>query len=221
MSVSEKGFEFIDDFVADDVIADIKAELSTSSFLSKGGGIRNADKKLTTVNTLVSSDWLREKAEVYLSGRASVVRVILFIKVPGNNWLVSWHQDKTVAVSQRFQRVNWGPWSVKDGVTHVQPTVDVLEQMVSFRIHLDDSTERNGCLKLLPNSHKEGIMSQESIQQYSSSHRPVLCEAKSGSALVMRPHVLHASSKAHEPSLRRVLHVEYSSYSLPAGVVWA
>jgi len=93
--------------------------------------------------------------------------------------------------------------------------------MVTFRIHLDDTNLENGCLKVHPESQKLGILTQADIQKYIETHTPVICEAKAGSALAMRPHILHASSKAITPSQRRVLHLEYSSFELPDGVEWA
>ena len=93
--------------------------------------------------------------------------------------------------------------------------------MVTFRIHLDDSGRQNGCLKVLSKSQYLGVLGNDAIQEYSQRHKAVYCEAKAGSVLVMRPHILHSSSKATNPSLRRILHLEYSSFELPAGVVWA
>lgn len=110
---------------------------------------------------------------------------------------------------------------MKDGVLHVQPPIDVLQQMITIRIHLDASTASNGCLKVMPGSHNEGVMSQEFIDQYSKTHREIVCSAPEGSALLMRPHLLHASNKASNPGQRRVLHMEFSSYALPAGISWA
>jgi ectoine hydroxylase-related dioxygenase (phytanoyl-CoA dioxygenase family) len=106
-------------------------------------------------------------------------------------------------------------------MVHVQPPIAVLNQMITFRIHLDDSSQANGCLKVLPKSHELGILDQNEIQEYVQHNRSVICEARSGSALVMRPHILHASSKAKNPSQRRVLHLEYSSFKLPSGISWA
>jgi ectoine hydroxylase-related dioxygenase (phytanoyl-CoA dioxygenase family) len=118
---------------------------------------------------------MKQSAEKYLTGEPKLVRVILFDKTAANNWLVTWHQDKTVAVSQRHDISGWGPWSIKDGVHHVQPTIDVLNQMVTFRIHLDDSMEEKGCLRLIPKSHTNGIMSHEEIQHYVRRHEQKLC----------------------------------------------
>jgi len=219
--ILENGFEIINEFLSPDQLTSLRREIEAVELPFKAGGIRNAEKKFSSVRDLADSDQLNRHAERYLSGAARLVRAILFNKTTENNWLVTWHQDRTVAVSERFEKPKWGPWSVKDGVAHVQPPVDVLNQMVTFRIHLDDTGLENGCLKILPKSQELGILDHGAIQEYVQNRDPVICEASAGSALVMRPHILHASSKATNPSQRRVLHLEYSSFKLPSGVTWA
>lgn len=93
--------------------------------------------------------------------------------------------------------------------------------MITIRIHLDQANEKNGCLSLIPKSNELGILSQTDINQCVSQYCPVICEVPEGSALIMRPHILHSSSKAESPTQRRILHLEYSSYQLPEGVNWA
>jgi len=217
----ESGYKIIDEFLTLNQLNSINKEIETISFPTKAGGIRNAEKKYRSVKVLATSEQLTSQAKKYLTGAPNLVRAILFDKTVENNWLVTWHQDRTVAVSERFECQGWGPWSVKDGVIHAQPPLEVLNQMVTFRIHLDDTNHENGCLKVLPNSQNLGVLDHDTIQEYIQSHKPVICEAKAGSALVMRPHILHSSSKASRPSQRRVLHLEYSSFKLPVGVAWA
>ena len=219
MQFIEDGFEVVQNIISTGEIESITCEVEKLE--SKGGGIRNAEKKIASVKTLAESPKFISLASNYLSGQAKFVRAIIFFKSIENNWLVTWHQDKTVTVSKRLDAPGWGPWSQKDGVLHVQPPVEVLTKMVTFRVHLDDSTEQNGGLKLIPGSHKEGVMSQASIENYSKMRSAISCEAPAGSALIMRPHILHASSKAKSTHPRRVLHLEYSSYKLPGGIEWA
>ncbi len=217
----ENGFKLIDNFISEDQIISIVNELSQIHIAGKVGGIRNANAKLTTVGEYADSDGVLKYASQFLRSRPMLVRAIIFNKTTENNWLVTWHQDKTVAVSKQFELDGWGPWSVKDGTLHVQPPLEVLNQMVTFRIHLDDSNHENGCLKVIPRSHSLGIFPQSSIAEYASTHTPYECVAKRGSALAMRPHILHSSSKGTQPSQRRVLHLEFSSYQLPPGITWA
>ncbi|RBP48949.1 phytanoyl-CoA dioxygenase family protein [Arenicella xantha] len=219
MQFLEDGFEIVQNIISTEEIEAITCEVGKLE--SKGGGIRNAEKKIASVKILAESAKFISLASNYLSAEASFVRAIIFLKSIENNWLVTWHQDKTVSVSKRLNSPGWGPWSQKDGVLHVQPPVEVLEKMITFRVHLDESTELNGCLRLIPGSDKEGVMSQPSIDSYSKLHSVISCEAPAGSALIMRPHTLHSSSKAKSNHPRRVLHLEYSSYKLPGGLEWA
>jgi len=220
VSFKEDGFERIEDVFSSKYLSPINEELSLMAPSIIGGGLRNADKKLSSVRSLLSNPTLSTLIQNYLPDHAKLVRAIIFVKTQSNNWLVTWHQDKTVSVSQKFESAGWGRWSQKDGVLHVQPPPEVLTQMVSFRVHLNTSTKENGCLKIIPNSHSGGLLSQAAINSY-PKEAAINCVAPLGSVLVMRPHLLHASSKATNPNRRRVLHLEYSSYKLPAGVQWA
>ncbi|AJQ96057.1 phytanoyl-CoA dioxygenase family protein [Gynuella sunshinyii] len=184
-------------------------------------GLRNAEKKLKTVFELASSDRLTDFAARYLSDVPQIVRVIVFDKTVDKNWLVAWHQDKTISVSKHMDISGWGPWSIKDGQHHVQPDLAVLNSMITFRLHLDDADECNGGLKVIPGSHKSGILTKAEIDHTVLHSVPFICSAKSGDLLLMRPHLLHASSRAITPGRRRIVHIEYSSYPLPEGLSWA
>lgn len=220
MSFALDGYEILENFLIPSELEPIKSELNHLSLTELTAGIRNADKKFPSINELVHSHKLLTKAGEYLNDKPNLVRVILFDKTPENNWLVSWHQDKTICVSEKKEIENWGPWSFKDGTHHVQPPLDVLNQMVTFRIHIDDSTLETGCLRIIPKSHLQGVLSSKAIQKIVSTKHAIDCIGKSGSLLVMKPHLLHASSKATQPSQRRVIHVEYSRYELPHNLKW-
>ncbi len=188
---------------------------------SKRGGIRNAEKKYPSIQTLVNSVELVSLAGNYISGTPKKVRVIYFDKTPEKNWLVSWHQDRTVALSNRFEMVGWRPWSLKDGSHHVQPPIDILKNMITLHIHIDESNETNRCLKVIPGTHKYGILNQETINQLSQTSIPLSCVTKPGDVLIMRPHLLHSSRKGSHPDRRRIIHVEYCGTPLPLGGSWA
>ena len=221
MTYFVEGFEIVDEFLTQAQLNLVTLEIDSKNLRVNSGGIRNAEKKYSSIYKLALSNCLLERAKGYLTKPPKLVRAILFNKTEMNNWLVGWHQDRTVSVSKKFHADGWRPWSIKDGVVHVQPPIVVLNQMITIRIHLDDSSQANGCLKVLPKSHELGILDQNEIQEYVQHNRSVICEARSGSALVMRPHILHASSKAKNPSQRRVLHLEYSSFKLPSDISWA
>ena len=219
-SFDQTGFKLIQNFLSIGEIDALSSTIESHAMNNAKGGIRNAEKVFPAVNKLATSDKLIQAARPYLTGRPNFVRAILFDKSPTNNWLVSWHQDKTVAISEKMEKEGWGPWTVKDSVNHVQPPLQVLDDMVTFRLHLDDTTKENGCLRVLSGSHRHGILAASDVASYTKTQVAVNCEARAGDALVMRPHLLHASRKAANPKRRRVLHIEYSGYQLPNGLSW-
>lgn len=215
----EAGFELLQDFITPKIAQNITRE--TDQLLIKQGGLRHVDKKSPAVNDLAHSEALLGCAQSYLGQPANLVRAILFDKTSENNWFVTWHQDKTVAVTQQFDSPEWTAWSVKEGVLHVQPPLSVLNTMVTIRIHLDDCFSDNGGLKIIPTSHMLGIVNQADIPSIVKANTIYPIKAPALSALIMRPHLLHASSKSVNPNRRRILHLEYSSFELSKGVCWA
>ncbi|HAV63046.1 MAG TPA: phytanoyl-CoA dioxygenase [Verrucomicrobiales bacterium] len=149
------------------------------------------------------------------------VRALLFDKTPQTNWTVSWHQDLSIAVADRIDTPGFGGWSLKEGVWHVQPPATVLERMLTVRLHLDDCGPEHGPLRVVPGSHRLGRLDADAIAgcRAGTPVEEILCGA--GDALVMRPLLLHASSKATRPSRRRVLHVEFAREDLPGDLEWA
>jgi len=221
LNIEEYGFEIYSKFLDVAAINEIIDEIESLDPGCPKHGIRNAEKKLDSVKNIVNSSLLRRKAGRFLSGNPEIVRVIVFDKTPENNWLVTWHQDKTIAVNEKADIPGWGPWTIKDGINHVQPSLEVLENMITFRIHLDDATESNGCLKVIPKSHKLGILSKDEQVRVVADSKEYICTAKAGDLLAMRPHLLHSSSKGSTPSHRRIVHIEYSGFQLPEGLAWA
>ncbi len=93
--------------------------------------------------------------------------------------------------------------------------------MITFRLHLDDSDKNNGCLKVITKSHNLGILTQKRINEITKKQKPYLCEVQAGDLVMMKPHILHSSSKSVNPKHRRVVHIEYSNYELPENLTWA
>jgi len=219
--LKKDGVEILESFVENSILEEIKIEVNSWEMDYPKYGIRQANKKFKSIDKLVNSSLLLDKASEILGSKPSIVRVIYFDKTKADNWLVPWHQDKTIALNKKIAMPSWGRWSIKDGIDHVQPSVDVLDKMISFRIHLDDSDKENACLKIIANTHSKAILSHQEIQKSINNEDIFLCEVRAGDVLLMRPHILHASSKSFKPKHRRVVHVEYSNYILPKGLEWA
>ena len=174
----------------------------------------------TVVKAAARSESLATLIRPHLPHEPKAVRAIFFDKTPETNWLVAWHQDLTIAVRERHDLPGWGPWSVKNGIHHVQPPAGLLEEMVTVRIHLDDTDQSNGALMILPGSHRRGRLSGIEIRTLTSAAAPFTCEARAGDVLVMRPLLLHSSSRSKSASSRRVLHIEFAGLDLQAPLEW-
>jgi hypothetical protein len=186
--------------------------------ITKGAGSRDM-LRMPEVSA-ISQSILSEIVRPFFDCQPLPVRGIYFDKRPESNWLVSWHQDLTLAVKERVDMEGFGPWSVKDGITHVQPPIDLLEKMVTVRLHLDDADSLNGALRVLPKTHRKGRLNAESIQTLRAEEEDFVCEAAAGDVLLMRPLLLHASSRSTCLRSRRVLHIEYAGFNLPAPLEW-
>jgi ectoine hydroxylase-related dioxygenase (phytanoyl-CoA dioxygenase family) len=75
-------------------------------------------------------------------------------------------------------------------------------------------------LRVLPRSHRLGRLSAERIQELRVKEADHLCAARAGDALLMRPLLLHASSRSTSDRHRRILHIEFAAFSLPDELQW-
>ena len=151
---------------------------------------------------------------------ARAVRAILFDKTPETNWSVAWHQDRTISVAERREVDGFGPWSIKSGVHHVAPPFELLAQMVSLRIHLDDISPANAPLLIACGSHRFGRVAEDGIDEAVGRCRIAQCLGRRGDIWTYSTPILHASRPAAEPRRRRVLQVDYAAEALPGGLRW-
>ena len=172
-----------------------------------------------SVQGLAMSRPVREIMETVLGPKCFAVRGIFFNKTRSSNWKVVWHQDLTIAVHERRDVDGFGPWTMKAGVLHVQPPVEVMSGILAVRLHLDESGLDNGPLRVIAGSHREGRLSAERIGSWDKENS-VTCIVPRGGALVMRPLLLHASSACAIPKSRRVIHLEFAAAELPQGLDW-
>src|SRR5258705_12415989 len=107
---------------------------------------------------------------------------------------------------------------MKAGVAHVQPPSRVLNEVLALRIHLDATNEDSGALKVIPGSHTRGRLTADDIQKMRQETKPVVCSAKRGDVLAMRPLLVHSSSVSSNASHRRVIHFEFCAVDLPGGL---
>ena len=183
-------------------------------------GIRDLAAKSSTVRDIATSASVRALIDPILGSKARLVRSILFTKTAESNWGVAWHQDLSIAVRSRKDTPGYSGWSVKEGITHIQPPELVLDQMVALRIHLDPTDESNGALMVSPGSHKIGRIPANEAAIAAGKHGKHTCVAAAGDGILMRPLVLHASSKSRSERPRRVIHFEFAGVRLPTSLEW-
>ncbi|MCB9880782.1 MAG: phytanoyl-CoA dioxygenase family protein [Planctomycetes bacterium] len=179
--------------------------------------------------SLLAHAWCRELArrlathdmlKMLIPASHVAVQCTFFEKSRDYNWLVKMHQDLSIPVAERVDDEGLGPWSVKDGSLFVRPPADVLAQLIAVRVHLDPCTERDGPLRVVPGSHRFGRLTPESSIALRQDGQELACTMAAGSALVMHPLLLHASSKADGDGQRRVLHFLFGPRALPHGLQW-
>jgi hypothetical protein len=213
--VEQHGFAIVPRVIEADEQRDLLSILGPVS-----GAGRRGLLALPAVTELARSSRFLNLVRPHLPSEPFPVRAIYFDKSPDTNWLVPWHQDLTLALRASAEVPGFGPWSTKDGIPHAQPPVELLQQMLTVRLHLDDADESNGALRVLPGSHREGRLSAERIRELRSQQSDILCTVSAGDALIMRPLLLHASSRSTSTRHRRVLHIEYAAFTLPDELNW-
>jgi ectoine hydroxylase-related dioxygenase (phytanoyl-CoA dioxygenase family) len=208
--VETQGFAILTEVLSGSDVAELDESLDRNPLPRSRAGMRHALKH-PTVLAVAREPRLLAIAQQILGSCAFPFKATLFDKSPISNWLVAWHQDRALPLSERRELPEWGPWSVKDGVIYANASARALSRVVALRLHLDDSTSENGPLRILPGTHTMGILSDDAIHDLSTRTTAVDCLVPRGGILVMRPLIVHASAKSRSAMRRRVLHIEYAA----------
>jgi hypothetical protein len=161
-----------------------------------------------------------EAVRSLLPEKPVAVQCTYFDKSESQNWLVAVHQDLSIPVRERIDAAACSAWSEKEGVLFVQPPATVLETIVAVRLHLDDSVTSNGPLRVVPGSHRRGRLASAQVKAARDESGEITCTVPRGGVLLMRPLLLHSSSKAQVSAPRRVLHFLFGAPALPLGLTW-
>lgn len=212
------GFTIVPNVVGHDVLRELDAQVS--SVLLQRAGARN----------LLSHDWCRGLAlrlarhptiAGALPDDAVAISCTLFDKRAERNWSVGVHQDLSVTVARREDIPGWKGWTRKQGALFVQPPDDLLGQLLAVRVHLDDCTEGNGPLKVVPGTHRLGRISEADGLRLRDEVGEAVCDVPAGGTLLMRPLLLHASGKAVADRPHRLLHFVYGTHRSHESLSWS
>ncbi|HEY0042424.1 MAG TPA: phytanoyl-CoA dioxygenase family protein [Flavisolibacter sp.] len=202
------------------VLAIEKADSDKATFRKSKDlfAIRQFLNEVPGIAGLIFSKQLNSVIEELFGREYFVVKSIYFDKPGDSNWFVSYHQDLTISVDKKVMVEGFGPWSTKQNQYAVQPPLSILENNFTIRIHLDDTNENNGALRVIPSSHAKGIYRADTINWNDEVEET--CNVPKGGIMLMRPLLLHASSRTTNNEKRRVIHIEFSSSDLPMPLEW-
>jgi hypothetical protein len=222
LQVDEQGFCILEEIYSDSEVQRIiekigQADVSGTAFRKTSDvfAIRRVLQEVPDLGPLIFTPRLRSIISSFGEGYF-VVKSIYFDKPGGSNWFVAYHQDLTISVDKRGEYAGFNAWTVKQDQIAVQPPVDILENIYTIRIHLDDTDESNGALKVIPGSHLRGVVRPELTDRSVE----VVCRVKKGGVMIMKPLLLHASGRTVDARSRRVIHIELSNRPLPEGLEW-
>lgn len=181
-------------------------------------GARNVQSFWPSVAGLWRRPPLADALRTVLGPEFGLVRVLYFDKPPGQSWTLPWHKDLTIALREaKPSSTLFRKPTRKAGIPHAEAPQTVLEGMLTARLHLDEMTEENGPLKVIPGSHTTGK------ELLLGDATPVSIHANCGDVLLMRPLLAHCSGRADANTQRhrRILHFEFAaSPQLPEGCEW-
>jgi ectoine hydroxylase-related dioxygenase (phytanoyl-CoA dioxygenase family) len=210
MTGNDQGYSISERVFARSEMAHALQALASARLQRTKAGARHI-LHVPVVRELAADSRLMMIAGQFVGHNAVPFRATLFDKSPDANWLVAWHQDTALPLQQRIDDREWGPWSTKAGVLYAHAPAWALDQVVAVRVSLDDSRHTNGPLRVLPNTHRGGVLTDDEIRELATNITSFDCVTGSGGVVAMRPLTIHASSKSIDNLPRRVLHIEYTA----------
>ena len=158
--------------------------------------LMNAENVCPTIDRFVRSDATLDIVEDLLGPDISFFHCKLLMKSAEDGTVTPWHQD-------------YGYWSRSNN----QP------KYLNCMLYIDDATVENGCLQVVPGSHKLGLLTHEERQQAFGRFLPgyfqpradtVPLEAAGGSALFFGPLLIHGSDANRSKRHRRACTTAYN-----------
>ena len=209
-TIEDNGFAILPGLFSHDDLDQLLREINALAPRRSRAGVRNA-MGLPPIAAVAQQAQMINLARSVLGPNALPFRATLFDKSPMANWLVVWHQDTALPLRYRVELPGWGPWSVKEGIACAHAPATALSQVLALRLSCDDSNAENGPLRVLPQTHTMGVLSDDNIHDLATQIPLVECVVPKGGVVAMKPLLIHASSKSHTEMPRRVLHIEYAA----------
>lgn len=224
--LSDKGFAIVENMydanelsVISTLINENNSDRETFRKSADLFAIRQFIKEIPGTIDILLNDKLKSILSNLFDSPYFITKSIYFDKPQNSNWYVSYHQDLTISVDEKLDLPGFSNWTKKQNQFAVQPPVSILEKNLTVRIHLDDTDENNGALKVIPQSHLKGIYRPETINW--AEEKEISCNVPSGAVMLMKPLLLHSSGRTTNQKQRRVIHIEFSDQELPPSLNWS
>ena len=224
--MERKGFCIINNIYSSDEIQSITNLIDTLNTFKPNFrksedlfAIRQFIKELPEIKMLVFNENLKSVINTIAGNDYFIVKSIYFDKPEKSNWFVAYHQDLTISVDKKTETDGFNFWTSKHNQFAVQPPISLLENIFTIRIHLDDTDEENGALKIIEGSHLKQIYRPETIDW--KNEKETFCNVRYGGVMLMKPLLLHGSNRTTNQRRRRVIHIEFSNTVLPEGINWS
>lgn len=167
--LNEKGYSVTAPLYSEHEVAQIltcieNAEQNEKAFLKTNDlfAIRQLLKHVPKLNEVLFNKNLKALVSSISADTYFLTKAIYFDKPSNSNWFVAYHQDLSISVDRKVAVGGYTNWTFKKEQYGVQPPLNILQDTVTIRIHLDTTNENNGALKVIPASHLHGIIRMDS-----------------------------------------------------------
>ena len=225
ITLEQEGFYILNDAYTKKEINQIRRSLNDFQIVNPTKGsnefyaIRNLFEKIPSLKKTLLNNKIKLILE-QIGNKFHLTKAIYFNKPAFSNWYVTWHQDLSIHVKEKIEHPDFHGWTNKKGFIGVIPPKEILSNTITIRVHLDDTTIENGGLKIIPRSHKN-ILKNQAIKHFTQTELSIDCNVLAGGIQLMKPLLLHASSKSQNNKSRRVIHLEFNNIDLPDGLQWS
>ena len=212
-NLNQKGFSIIENIFDDVELNKIIEFINHNNF---NFAERQLLKRYPEIQELIfKNQFFKELYNSICDDSYFLSKAIYFNKPRKSNWFVSYHQDLSISVKNKQETKGFISWTNKNEQLGVIPPLTILENTITFRIHLDKADDSNGALKVISKSHNNGVIRIDEDFNKSDFGKEILCEVEKGGVMLMKPLTLHSSSKSVSEKDRRVIHLEFCNKEIP------
>lgn len=213
VELDKNGFSIIENCFDDDVLEEISNFIEKNNFNFSERQLFNKYPELQEI--IFENHSFRKLFTSICDESYFLSKAIYFNKSPKSNWFVGYHQDLSIGVKNKVEVEQYHSWTTKKEQLGVIPPINILENTITFRIHLDKTDATNGVLKVISKSHKKGMIRVDNDFDALKEGEEVTCNLDNGGIMIMKPLLLHSSQKSISEKNRRVLHLEFCNREIP------